>query len=142
MRFAATVIYVDDVPDILDFYGAAFGLEPRFVDLDVQLQGRSSGEKYQFAELATDGTALMLATPALGSLLMPGFARSPTGMPAGVEVAFYTDDVGAAFDRAVRAGVATVRPPERMPWGQTVAYVRSKEGTFVGICTPPAAAGP
>lgn len=137
MRLAATIVYVDDVPGTLQFYQEAFNLATRFVDVDVQLPGRLPGETYQFAELVTDGAALQLATPALGALLMPGFERSPTGAPAGVEVAFYTTDVVAAFDRAVRAGASAVRPPERMPWGQLVAYVRSREGTFVALCEPP-----
>lgn len=140
MRFASTVIYVDDVAPVLDFYRAAFGCETRFYDPDVQLAGRTPGARYQFAEVDTEGGTLHFATPALGALLMPGFERSPTGQPAGVEIAFFCDDVQAAFDRAVSAGAAVVRPPTQMPWGQHVAYVRSIEGTFVGLCSPLGAA--
>lgn len=67
---------------------------------------------------------------------MPGFARSPTGQPEGVEIAFTCLDVQAAFDRAVGAGATRVTAPTQMPWGQTVAYVRSMEGTYVGLCSP------
>ena len=69
MELAGTVIYVDDVPAILDFYERAFGLEAKFVDLDVQLPGRDPAATYQFAELATSGGPLHLASHALGSLL-------------------------------------------------------------------------
>jgi lactoylglutathione lyase len=37
----------------------------------------------------------------------------------------------------VAAGAAVVAAPREMPWGQTVAYVRSPEGTVLGLCTPP-----
>ncbi len=139
MQLAGTVIYVDDVPAAVDFYQRAFGIGVKFVDLDVQLPNRRSAAKYQFAELATDGGPLQLATHALGSLLLPGYTRPMDGRPAGVEIAFFTDDVQAAFDRAVEAGATVVAQPKVMPWGQTVSYVRSLEGTFVGICSPPSA---
>ena len=140
MHFAATVIYVDDVGPVLEFYRDAFGCETKFFDPDVQLAHRTSGETYQFAELVTEGGTLNFATPALGALLMPGFERSPTGQPAGIEIAFTCDDVQAAFERAVGAGATTVKAPAQMPWGQTVAYVRSLEGTYVGLCSPLTAA--
>lgn len=139
MHFAATVIYVDDVASVLDFYRAAFGCETKFYDPDVQVGGRQQGLRYEFAEVVTDGGTLNFATPDLGSLLMPGFQRSPTGKPEGIEIAFTCRDVEAAFDRAVGAGAAVVESPAQMPWGQTVAYVRSIEGTYVGLCSPLAA---
>ncbi len=142
MHLSATVIYVDDVGPVLDFYRTAFGCETKFFDPDVQLDGRNPGGKYQFAEVITGGATLNFATPALGTLLMPGFDRSPTGRPEGVEIAFTCEDVQAAFDRAVEAGAVAVRAPALMPWGQTVAYVRSLEGTYVGLCSPlPATTG-
>lgn len=140
MELAGTVLYVDEVPPVLEFYRRAFGIEPKFVDLDVQLPGRLPSELYQFAELATEGGPLHLATHALGALLLPGYERPPDGRPAGVEVAFFTADVEAAFERAVEAGAEVVARPEKAPWGQTLSYVRSIEGTFIGICSPPSPA--
>lgn len=122
VTFGAAVLYVDDVPAVLDFYRRAFGLEPRFYDA-------AAG----FAELGPDGH-VAVASHAAGALMMPGVYRRPErGGPDGVEVAFLTDDVPAAFDRAVAAGAATLAPPRVMPWGQTVAYVASVEGTIVGL---------
>lgn len=137
MELAGTVIYVDDVPAILDFYERAFGLEAKFVDLDVQLPGRDPAATYQFAELATSGGPLHLASHALGSLLISGYERPSNGKPAGVEVAFFTEDVHGAFERAVRADAEVCAEPHVLPWGQTVAYVRSWEGTFIGLCSRP-----
>lgn len=136
VELAGTVIYVDDVPSIVDFYQRAFGIESRFLDLDVDLPGRDPELTYQFADLTTRGGPLQIATHALGALLLPGYQRPPNGQPAGVEIAFFTDNVPAAFERAVAAGATIAAPPRVMPWGQTVAYVRSLEGTFVGLCTP------
>ncbi len=47
-----------------------------------------------------------------------------------------TDDVPSAVRRALDAGAAAVRDPERKPWGQEVAYVRSPEGVLVELGEP------
>ena len=54
----------------------------------------------------------------------------------GVEVAFTTGDVAAAYDKALAAGAKSVSKPEQKPWGQTVAYVRDNNGFLVELCTP------
>jgi lactoylglutathione lyase len=132
----ATIIYVDDVPAVLDFYRRAFGLEPVFVDLDVELPDRTPGGRYQFASLDVEGGTLHFGTHDLGTLLMPAYTRPASGQPAGMEIAFYSPDVQAAYGRAVAEGAESVAEPKVMPWGQTVAYVRSVEGTFVAFCSP------
>ena len=136
MRLAGTCLYVDDVPTVLDFYRRAFGFGTRFFD-----------EAVQFAELDTVGRpgeppVLAFASHRCGEMMMPGQYRRPAGgRPSGVEVAFYTADVPAAFARAVEAGAVALAEPKVMPWGQTVAYVRSVEGTLIGLCTPMGGAG-
>ena len=88
MKFAGTVLYVDDVPAVMDFYRRVFGLETRFYD-----------EALQFAELETGSAPLMIASHQLGEMLMPVQYRRPEdGQPCGVEVAFMTSDVPAAFE--------------------------------------------
>jgi uncharacterized glyoxalase superfamily protein PhnB len=79
---------------------------------------------------------LMFAAHSTGTLFMPSYQRPANGQPSGVEIAFYTNDVAAAFAKAVAEGAAVVAEPKTMSWGQTVAYVRAIEGTFIGICTP------
>src|SRR5262245_36446176 len=126
MQFGGTVLYVDDVPRVKDFYHRAFGLPTRFYD-----------EALQFAELETGTALLALASHSLGEMLMPGQYRRPDGgQPSGVEVAFITSDVRAAFTKAVEAGATALAEPKVMPWGATVAYVRSIEGTLIGFSTP------
>jgi len=126
LRFGATSIFVDDVPETLDFYLRAFGLETRFYDPD-----------YEFGELETDGPPVAFGSHRLGARLMPGaYVRPEGGQSSGVEIAFFTSDVSAAFARAVAAGAVMLAEPKVMPWGQTIAYVRSIEGTIVGLATP------
>jgi uncharacterized glyoxalase superfamily protein PhnB len=47
-----------------------------------------------------------------------------------------TPDVNGLYDRALKAGAASVTAPEVKPWGQTVAYVRDSNGFLVELCTP------
>lgn len=137
MKFAGPCLYVDDVPAVLDFYRRAFGIGTRLFD-----------EAAQFAELDTGGApgtppVLAFASHQTVELLMPGvYVRPASGGPSGAEVAFYTDDVPAAFARAVGAGAVALAEPKVMPWGQTVAYLRSVEGTIIGLCTPMGGASP
>ena len=131
MRLAGTCLYVDDVPAVLEFYRRAFGFQTRFFD-----------EAMQFAELDTGGPpgtppVLAFASHQCGERMMPGGYVWPVGGgPASVEIAFYTTDVPAAFAQAVGAGAVVITEPKVMPWGQTVGYVRSIEGTLIGLCTP------
>ena len=125
LKFASVVIYVEDVPAVLDFYRRAFGLEPRHYD-----------EALGFAELGADG-AVALASHSAGEFMMPeAYPRPSSERRSGVEVAFWTEDVPAAFERAVGAGAVAVTAPRVMPWGMTVAYVESVEGTIIGFVTP------
>jgi lactoylglutathione lyase len=129
MQFAGASVYVDDVPAVLDFYRRAFGFETRFYNPD---------ETYEYGELATGGMTLGVGSHRLGALLVPGGYRhiDAGGQPFGLEIAFVTPDVSAAFARAVAAGAIVVAQPKDMPWGGTLAFVRSMEGTLIVLCTP------
>jgi lactoylglutathione lyase len=61
---------------------------------------------------------------------------SPGRPPLSFEVALTTADVPALYARAVKAGAMPVSEPATKPWGQTVAYVRDKDGHLVELCTP------
>jgi lactoylglutathione lyase len=88
----------------------------------------------EFGELATGETRLGFAAKKM--LHGPGQFASPEGKVLGVEVAFTTGDVAAAYDKALAAGAKSVSKPAQMPWGQTVAYVRDNNGFLVELCTP------
>ena len=75
-----------------------------------------STRRLQYGELDTGSTTLAFASHQLGAMLMPGaYARPETGQPSGVEVAFLTSDVQAAFLRAVAAGATPLAEPKVMP---------------------------
>lgn len=129
MKFFGTVLYVDEVSAVVDFYRRAFGLELRFFD-----------EPLGYAELDTGGSTLAIAAHSLGEMLMPvGYSRPAGGRPAGVEIAFFTGDVAASFAKAIAEGAEPITAPKRMQWGLEVAYVRAPEGTLIGFSEPPPA---
>ncbi|MBK1636211.1 VOC family protein [Rhodovulum adriaticum] len=124
MKLRYTILYVADVPATLDFYSRAFGLETGFL--------HESGD---YGELVTGDTKLAFSSTGL----MTELGKSPgTPDPAHpvFEIAFETDDVRAAFDRARDAGASAVQEPRDEPWGQTTAYVADPNGYLVELCTP------
>ena len=126
MKLGYVIHYVPDVAATVAFYEAAFGVPARLV--------HPSGV---WAELDTGATALAFAAEALVEGDGARFTRTrPEALPPGMEVAFVTEDVAAAFDRAVAAGAEPLAPPAAKPWGQTVAYVRDVNGALVELCTP------
>jgi catechol 2,3-dioxygenase-like lactoylglutathione lyase family enzyme len=126
MKLGYTILYVADVAASIDFYENAFGLKRRFID--------DSGE---YGELDTGETTLSFAAVDLARSNLPYDFRinRPDEPPAGVEVAFITDDVPAAYATAVRAGATPVSEPQTKPWGQTVSYVRDLDGVLVEIAS-------
>jgi lactoylglutathione lyase len=127
MKFGYTIIYVSSVEETLAFYEKAFGFEIKFV-----LESKDWGE------LSTGGTTLAFATHKMGDINLGGkyHKANMDDLPFGIELSFLTDDVPAAFERAVSAGAAPIKDPEDKPWGQVVSYVRSIDGTIIEIATP------
>ncbi|MCP4600822.1 MAG: VOC family protein [Proteobacteria bacterium] len=127
MKYGYTIIYVEDVSRTLNFYQKAFRFETRFIH-----------ESNQYGELETGETILAFASHSLGEVNLPsGYVKSSlSSKPHGHEIAFITEDVEAAFTHAKEAGAQELSKPMKKPWGQTVAYVRSIEGTVIELCSP------
>lgn len=127
MKFAYTILYVNDVTQTVEFYEKAFGLARRFIH-----------ESSQYAEMETGATALAFASNELGKMNLPqGFQENNlVKPPAGIEIALVTEDVKGAFNRAVTAGAIALVAPQVKPWGQEVAYVRDVNGVLVEIASP------
>src|SRR5688572_11905902 len=121
MKFGYTILYVDDVEETVAFYERAFGLKRKMVVPN------------EFGELDTGSTRLSFAAKSHVETLFPiPFQRSgPKHDAAPVEIGLVTDDVQAAFDRAVAAGAVVVTQPAKKPWGQIVGYVRDNNGFLV-----------
>jgi catechol 2,3-dioxygenase-like lactoylglutathione lyase family enzyme len=124
MQLRYIILYVPDVGAATDFYARAFGLELRFL--------HDGGD---YGEMATGETRLAFSSIALMQSLGKQVANTAPERPS-FELAFATDDVPAALERALSAGAALVQGATDMPWGQTISYVRAPEGTLVEICTP------
>jgi lactoylglutathione lyase len=127
MKLSYTILYVKDVPRSVAFYEDAFGLMRRFVH-----------KEGMYAEMDTGATTLSFAAYGLAKSNLPcGFQENNLSKPpAGFEIAFTTDDVPAAYERALAAEATPVAPPTTKPWGQIVAFVRDKDGILVEICSP------
>jgi len=126
MKLGYTIIYVADVPATVAFYENAFAIQRRFIH-----------ESDLYAEMDTGGTVLSFAgneaAEMNGLAILP---NDPSGVAAGWEICFVTDDVVSAFHRAVKAGCTPVSSPAEKPWGQTVSYVRDLNGCIVEIASP------
>lgn len=126
MKFGYTILYVKDVASTVAFYEKAFGFERQFV--------HDSGH---YAEMGTGATTLGFASHGLArGKGTPFVADLPPGQSPAMEVCFVTDDVSAAFRKAVGAGAEPLAEPKQKPWGQTVSYVRDNNGFLVELCTP------
>lgn len=133
LSFSTTVIYVkDNANTVLDFYQQAFGFTLKYYD-----------ENMDFGELETGSTSIMVSSYQAGKIMM-GDAfplkddgqKNDDGSSNKIELAFLTDDVASAYQKAIGAGATSAKEPVTHPWGQTAAYVYGIEGTLIGILSP------
>jgi lactoylglutathione lyase len=127
MKFGYTIVYVSSVADTLAFYKAAFGFETRYLD-----------ESGQYGELNTGETILAFAAYEMGDLNLDGDYQKTdlNAKPFGIELAFVTEDVAAAYHQAIAAGAVAIKEPTAKSWGQVVAYVRDRSGSLIELCSP------
>lgn len=127
MKFRYTLLYVQDVAASLEFYERAFGLKARFL-----------AEGGQYGELEVEGPVSLgfVGNAQASSNLPDGFlANNPKARPGGFEIGLVVDDVHTAFAKAVKAGAQPAAQPATKPWGQTIAYVRDRDGVLVELCS-------
>ncbi len=127
MKYEYTIIYVSSVEETLEFYKKAFGFEVKFIH-----------ESKAYGELETGETTLAFASHEMGDMNLGGkyLKANINDKPFGIELAFVTDDVLAAFEKAVASGAVPLKEPEEKPWGQIVAYVRAVDGSIIELCSP------
>lgn len=127
IKFAYTILYVQDVAKSIEFYENAFGFTRKFVT-----------PANDYGELLVGETTLSFASKELAkSNLKEGFIESSlTDKPFGIEIGFTADNVEETVSSAIKAGAKIAEDPKTKPWGQTVAYVRDIDGFLIEICTP------
>ncbi len=126
MKFAYTILYVQDVESTLNFYIKAFECTLRFLH-----------ESKTYGELETGNTTLAFVSESLAENNIGTFEKNDLKKkPAGFEIAFTTDNVEHAYEHALHSGAQAVHAPIQKPWGQLVAYVRDINGIIIEICSP------
>lgn len=127
IKFAYTILYVQNVTKAIVFYENAFGFERKFIT-----------PEGDYGEILSGETTLSFASTSLAnSNLKDGFIESNlSAKPFGIELGFTTDDVEKTVSIALEAGATLVAEPKTKPWGQIVAYVRDLDGFLIEICTP------
>jgi lactoylglutathione lyase len=127
IKFAYTILYVEEVTKSVEFYENAFGFTRKFI---------APGNDY--GELLVGETTLSFASITLAQTnLKDGFtASSLESKPFGIEIGFTTANVDETLSKAVKAGATIVENPKTKPWGQVVAYLRDLDGFLIEVCTP------
>ena len=127
MKLGYTILYVDDVAATLTQWEQAFGLTRRFLH-----------ESGIYGEMETGDTTLSFAEREFGRA---HFTDDETramfdSHPRLFEIGLVTDDVQAAWEVAIRAGVRGLVAPKVQPWGQTVCWLRESNGILVELASP------
>lgn len=127
MELGYTILYVDDVRATLHAWTRAFELTQRFCT-----------PEGDYGELDTGSTVLSFAEREFGRghFTDEAVRASFDGPPSLFEIGFTTDDVPAAYARAVKSGMRVVNEPVTKPWGQVVGWVADANGILVEIATP------
>ncbi len=127
MKYGYTIIYVSSVEETLEFYKKAFGFDIKFIH-----------ESKAYGELETGETTLAFASHDMGDMNLGGkYSKANINdKPFGIELAFVTKDVSAAFEKAVASGAVPLKEPEEKPWGQIVGNVRAVDGSIIELCSP------
>lgn len=127
MKFAYTILYVENVAHTLSFYTDAFGFQRKFLT-----------PEGDYGELISGETTIAFGSLALGaSNFKQGItALDPMANPVAAELAFTTTQIETDFQRALDAGATLFEPVVQKPWGQQVGYLRDINGFLIEICTP------
>ena len=127
MKYAYTILYVEDVEKTISFYENAFGFLKKFIT-----------PEHDYGELLSGETTIAFASNSLGnSNLKEGFKQlSINEKPSGIEMAFTSENIEADFKNAIAAGAIVYESITQKPWGQKVGYLRDLNGFLIEICTP------
>lgn len=125
MKYAYTIIYVNNVPETISFYENTFGFKKKFIT-----------PENDYGELISGETTIAFATIKLANTnLKNGFVKN-NNKPFGVELAFTSENINLDFKKAIQFGATIYEPIVEKPWGQKVGYLLDNNGFLIEICTP------
>lgn len=126
MKLGYVILYVQDVAATIDFYERAFAQNKKFIS-----------PEGDYGELVAEtGPSLAFVSRKMGQTMHEqGVAEVAKEQLPPFEVAFVTEDVETAVEKAISAGAQLVHGAESKPWGQVVAFVRDSNGFLVELCT-------
>ncbi len=126
IKFAYTILYVENVTKSIEFYEKSFGFSRKFIT-----------EENDYGEIITGETTISFASKNLAnSNLKNGFIESDVkNKPFGIELGFVTENVAETIESAKNNGGIIIEEPKQKPWGQIVAYIRDIDGFLIEICT-------
>ena len=127
MKYAYTILYVENVAETIEFYEKAFGFNRNFLT-----------PENDYGELISGETTIAFASIELGnSNFKSGFEKiSKSEKPFGVELAFTTENIEKDFQNAINFGATEFEPITEKPWVQKVGYLIDNNGFLIEICTP------
>lgn len=104
-------VYVSDLDRAVEFYESKLGMPVRFRD-----------EEHGYVSFKTAGTSFALARVGPDQAEAQTLVGRHTGLGLGVA------DIHAAYDALNARGVEFVQPPEKQPWGGTIAIIADPDG--------------
>ncbi len=122
MKLSYTILYVEDVAKSINFYEKAIGITHKFT--------HESGD---YAEMNTGETTLAFCSHKLAEAIVhqPYQKSSLEEKPLGAQLTFAPDDVGKAYEKAIKNGAKSISEPEVKPWNFEVAIIRDSDGHIV-----------
>ncbi|WP_218312359.1 VOC family protein [Alteromonas antoniana] len=123
MKLKYTILFVEDVEKTLEFYENAFGLKRAMLH-----------EGGDYGELDTGSTTLSFSSINLMNELGKDIGLVDAQKPV-FEIAFETENVEKALQKALNAGARLIQDIREEPWGQTTSYVADHNGFLIEICS-------
>uniref|UniRef100_B0SX26 Glyoxalase/bleomycin resistance protein/dioxygenase n=1 Tax=Caulobacter sp. (strain K31) TaxID=366602 RepID=B0SX26_CAUSK len=120
MNLVSTRLIAKDLAAMVAFYELVTGVKAEWL-------------APAFAEIATPGATLAIASEQTVSLFAEGSAEGGANRTAIIE--FIVADVDVEFQR-LKDEVDVVHAPKLMPWGNQSTQFRDPEGTLVNLFTP------
>ena len=101
MKYGYTIFYVNNVQETISFYEKAFGFQKKFVT-----------PENDYGELISGETTISFASIGLGSAnFKKGFnLLDKSDKPAGMEMAFVTENIEEDFQKAIETGASDFEP--------------------------------